>query len=484
MSKAGQINPMMPVLAMALAVRITVALSFWNVVAFDEVYQFLGQAHRLVFGQGLVPWEYQVGLRCWLVPLVLAAPMALARLVSPSPLFGLAVIRILLCVASLSIVWCAVRWGEQSAGRRGAWIAGLFTALWPDLWLMAPHPLEETLSAYALVPAVYLAGGDAPSVRRVAWAGFLLGLAFTLRMQLAPAIAVAGFMLGGRQFWRWRVALLAAALPVFIAGMLDWYSWGQPFRSFWLNVYLNIFLNVAQHEYGSAPPGYFVFMLMVDWLWALPVFLFLVWRARRLLPLPATAALIIVVVHSLIVHKEYRFIFPALALAVPVAGVGLAVLQRPAWRLASVALAFTAVLASPWPRFMLQLHENGYRVFGAVAARHPRLVSVANWDGSFLPLDILFTAQTRLTDQTVIPTPAGDTAADLLVATPPSARVPPGYTPWFCAAGNRIPWVKPPPPVCVWQRGAGLPPALTGPPFSFPFPQAARPFILRDRMTD
>ncbi|OYV32072.1 MAG: hypothetical protein B7Z81_13345 [Acidocella sp. 20-61-6] len=55
------------VLAIAFAIRLAVALWFPNVIAFDEVYQYLEPAHRLVFGQGFVPWEFQVGLRSWLM---------------------------------------------------------------------------------------------------------------------------------------------------------------------------------------------------------------------------------------------------------------------------------------------------------------------------------------------------------------------------------------------------------------------------------
>ena len=41
---------------------------FWP----DEVHQSLEQAHRLVFGYGFVPWEYQLGARSWILPGLLA----------------------------------------------------------------------------------------------------------------------------------------------------------------------------------------------------------------------------------------------------------------------------------------------------------------------------------------------------------------------------------------------------------------------------
>ena len=136
--------PALPVvLGIGLAARLFVALAFPNVLAADEVFQFLEQAHRLVFGAGVVPWEFQIGLRSWLIPLLLAGPMALARLADPAPVAGLALIRILLCIASLSVVWCAANWGGRRFGTRGVWIVGGLAALWPALWLLAPHPLAR-----------------------------------------------------------------------------------------------------------------------------------------------------------------------------------------------------------------------------------------------------------------------------------------------------------------------------------------------------
>ena len=36
--------------------------------------QYLEQAHRLVFGAGMVPWEYEQGVRPWVFPLLIAVP--------------------------------------------------------------------------------------------------------------------------------------------------------------------------------------------------------------------------------------------------------------------------------------------------------------------------------------------------------------------------------------------------------------------------
>ena len=39
----------------------------------DEIYQSLEPAHRLVFGPGLISWEYGLGARTWALPGLVAA---------------------------------------------------------------------------------------------------------------------------------------------------------------------------------------------------------------------------------------------------------------------------------------------------------------------------------------------------------------------------------------------------------------------------
>ena len=56
------------VLALAFVARAVVALSGDFVVHPDEIMQYLEPAHRLVFGSGVTYWEYFYGARSWLVP--------------------------------------------------------------------------------------------------------------------------------------------------------------------------------------------------------------------------------------------------------------------------------------------------------------------------------------------------------------------------------------------------------------------------------
>ncbi len=53
------------IVVMAIALRVWAALPVAQHHS-DEFGQYLEQAHRLVFGYGLVPWEYRADMRSWL----------------------------------------------------------------------------------------------------------------------------------------------------------------------------------------------------------------------------------------------------------------------------------------------------------------------------------------------------------------------------------------------------------------------------------
>ena len=478
-------SPLTVSLGTALGIRLFFALVFPNYYAPDEVFQYLEQAHRLVFGQGYVPWEFQVGLRSWAIPLLLAGPMALAHWFTPAPQAGLVLIRILLCLAALPIVWCATKWGERWYGRQGAWIAGMLAALWPDLWLMAPHPLEEVLAADIFVPALYLveACRGRGDLRHVGWAGFLLGLTFALREQLGPAIMLAGIYLCGRSPRRWLLAVPVAALPVLGAGLLDWYTWGQMFRSFWMNIDLNIIHSVASQYFDSESPAYYLLNLLYDWLWG-AVFLFcLAWLGARKLPVAGLAALVIIVVHTAVAHKELRYIFPAVALLVPLAGVGLAGLCANRTMLQKTLLTaglLTGPYMSPLLYMMVPWQGHAIHLYAELAARHPCVVSIRTWNRGFWPILPLFT-DTRFTGPETAP---GGAQPDAIVAAADTSAIPAGFTRQSCAPESWIPFHQRQPDVCFWTRPVTTCPAGAVIPFVLVYPPGARDYVIRDRLTD
>lgn len=123
-----------------------------------------------------------------------------------------------------------------------------------------------------------------------------------------------------RRIWP-LVAGGVAALVLF--GAVDAATWGWPLESVWRNVEINL-LDGVSSEFGVAPWYAYVDIVLYYW-GALAIALLVLVRFGALrLPQIAALALVVVLVHSAVGHKEFRFIYPALLLAVISAGLGLA----------------------------------------------------------------------------------------------------------------------------------------------------------------
>src|SRR5258706_4929444 len=76
-------------LVAAAGLRIWVANFQPNMIWADEIYQVVEPAHRLVYGTGLIAWEYVVGMRSWIFPGAIAAVLWLGRLFGSDLVFKL-----------------------------------------------------------------------------------------------------------------------------------------------------------------------------------------------------------------------------------------------------------------------------------------------------------------------------------------------------------------------------------------------------------
>ena len=92
----------------------------------DEVFQTVEPAHRLVYGYGLMTWEFQLGMRSWLLPGTIAGLIELGRMVGDGPEYYLAAIAIGLGILAAAPVVCgfpvvpALVWpGRRLCRRRG-----------------------------------------------------------------------------------------------------------------------------------------------------------------------------------------------------------------------------------------------------------------------------------------------------------------------------------------------------------------------------
>ncbi len=330
----------------------------------DAIYQYLEPAHRLLTGEGAVTWEWRVGMRSWLLPMLLAVPMALGEAMGPAGPWPVAMPRLAMGLASLTIVWSAWMLGSRRSPTAGL-LAGFVTAIWFECIYFGVQTLAEPVATAAFLPAAVLSTVERPTRRDAALAGALLALAILMRPHYAPSAAVlllvAWWPLSrnhGDRLPLWAAAMAGGCVMAGVGGCVDIATGATPFAWILENVRQNIVGGVAA-RYGVSPPLTYVTWLLQVWIvWAVPLAIGLRAGWRACPPLLAAAA-VTIVVHALIGHKEYRFVYLAVVAIVIlsvigwgelVAGIGkrrgprrqlqATIATSAIWGLASVLLAF------------------------------------------------------------------------------------------------------------------------------------------------
>jgi GPI mannosyltransferase 3 len=280
----------------------------------DEVFQCLEQAHRLVYGYGFVPWEYRFGRRNWLLPGTLAGLLEALRLLGlDRPTAYVPAMKGLFAILSVSLVYAANAIGRNLYGVRAGLIAATLVALWYELVDASPRATPEVLATYALVTALAVATGPC-SAPRMAATGLLLGVGVALRLQYAPCAAVVWVVCWVGWGWRRAVAVAAASVPmVALAGLLDLVAWGVPFVSYYNTIMLDVVYGVSE-VFGRAPWDFYATSLVTTSkriYAAAAIYGLFTWRRSWPILLVLVALL---VPHSLIPHKEYRFTLLAVPL--------------------------------------------------------------------------------------------------------------------------------------------------------------------------
>lgn len=337
------------ILVVAGVPRLLLAIKDRGIFWPDEIFQSLEQAHRVAFGYGFIPWEFQDGARSWLFPGIFALLWKGAASLGFRSSIALVLLAKLLMVAvALVGVYATIRIAERLGGATAGVLAGLLAATFPASLIFGHRCMTEMASGSALAMAVWLwLDGDR---RRTFFAGLLASLAIFLRYQ--NALVAAGLL----------VALIASPRRgeaiAFVAGgavgllggeILDWLTWGSPFHS--LVAYLRYNLVEGRSaDYGVSSWSYYL-----ETAWsstgisslAIAAGLIAAWgRARALV----AVSVAFVVVHSLIGHKEYRFVMSVVPLLLALSAVGLQTLlarlehmREPRWRHLPVAVVGIAM---------------------------------------------------------------------------------------------------------------------------------------------
>lgn len=336
----------------------------------DELFQYLEQAHRLVFGYGIVTWDMRYGIRSWVLPLLISGPMALGELLSPGGTLYLLLPRLMLAIISMSLIISSALLGRQIS-RLHAILAAFVTATWFDIVYFGPRALTEAVSIAAFMPAaLLLSHAETRSVRRLATAGFLLGLCAILRFQYLPALAVLAAFQCRWHFRRcWLPLILGGCSSLAFSSVVDIYMGQTPF-SWIINNFRENIVNQRAAGFGTQPFSYYITYLRPLWgLAIVPILLTARLGAKRF-PALFWVAVVALVTHACIGHKEYRYILLTTTIVIFLSAIGTGDMVRwaqkrmperyallPAygaillWATMSIALAFGERMRIYWTSF-------------------------------------------------------------------------------------------------------------------------------------
>lgn len=312
----------------SFALMILAAICSYTFHHFDEQFQILEFA-GLKLGktpESAMRWEYPTAMRAWLQPgIYVAIARFWTMLGIENPFFWAVGYRLLSGVLTwLGLTWLILENWDYLDERMQHWVVRLQTLLWFVPYLSVRTSGETFTTAFLLLglaatsryARVLKMDRHVDSYPRLAFGiGGFLSLAALTRFPSAV------FVLGVLAWLLWQVrprvrdtvALATGGLiPVAFCALVD--KWGYGYWTFpmWNYLYQNLVLGKS-HEFGTAPFFAYLYLPLANFM-AGPALVLLVgtllfWRRwpRHLL---TWTTLPYVLVHSLLAHKEARFLFP------------------------------------------------------------------------------------------------------------------------------------------------------------------------------
>lgn len=291
-----------------LSIRLLAALYSDHIHYPDEIFQYLEQAHRLVFGYGCVPWEYRFAVRSWIQPGLISPVLYLCKYLGiDAPVIYVNLTKAFFCVVSISLVYSTYIVGRDIVSRNAGRLASIFVCFWYELIYFASKPNPEIIATYLFMAALACVVLK-PSKHRPLLFGFFCALILVFRLQYA---ILSGFLIIYVLFqWKRKdifKAALVCSVSIFFAGCIDYLTWGGFFVSYY-NYYVFLYIYNVAALAGTAPAVFYPVALAITSLgmfWVAGLMSFLTLRKAWLFLVCAT---IVIVSHALIPHKEYRFI--------------------------------------------------------------------------------------------------------------------------------------------------------------------------------
>ncbi len=289
----------------------------------DELFQYLEQAHRIVFGYGSVPWEFRFAERTWLLPALSVPPLWLAKITGlDSPSFYVSLTDSWHSLLSLAVPAGMYFFTRRFYNETGARIAFVLGCFWHELIVSAPHAQAEFPAAACFFAALAFAAGGAGknAAARAAACGLFLGLTVLIRPTFVFAAGFAALLFLRDMRPRARAAMVGAGLAtVFLVGLWDYAAWGGMWKSYF-NYAKWQTSGYAEIPGWASPPGEHLESLLIasGGLFYI-VFAAALFRVRRLW-IPMAFFLLLFLPHQWSPLKEYTNLFPARAVLLVLAG--------------------------------------------------------------------------------------------------------------------------------------------------------------------
>lgn len=221
----------------ALALRLWAGIDRLDMIWPDEHFQTLEPAGWVIFGHGVMTWEWQMGYRSWVVPAFFMPVLWACKQLGV--LGGAALIQacrawlgVLSCILFISLNQLMKRFGVRPWAR---WVALAACAFSSAMILWSVATLSDVLGMLVLwlILPKYIELSERKRFGACLLAGMLAGILFPIRTQLILAGAglfVASFLI--LRSWKLLAALCVGYFgAILLSGILDWATWGQPFQT-------------------------------------------------------------------------------------------------------------------------------------------------------------------------------------------------------------------------------------------------------------
>ena len=240
------------------------------------------------------------------------------------PQFKMFVVRLLHAAWSMITVYFGYKIAFRASGIKAAKATGILLGLLFFMPMMSVRNLVEFVCIPPLMIATWLVFKHESSKKTIPFlfAGFLLGIAFSIRFQTSAFISGFALALLLQKNWKKFIEIILGFIIciVIVQGTTDMMIWHKPFTE--LGEYIRY--NIENSEtYGTQK--WYNYILLVGGILIPPISIFILfgfmrsWKRHLILFLPA---FIFFVFHSSFPNKQERFILPAIPFIITLGIIG------------------------------------------------------------------------------------------------------------------------------------------------------------------